>query len=353
MSLLPEQIDDIVATTLNNYRTNVWNDLSLPLTKYFAMGNLILNNKIGIDGGMSLQWQVRLNNAGNAKTVALYEKDSVNVDQSIVAASVPFKFVQTSWGYDVKEDAFNSSPAALMSAVKARQFGAYADMAELMEELWWGKPADATTAGELKKPYGLLYWLVPNSSEGFNGGNPSGFSSVAGLDASSSTYAQWRNYTGTYAAIDKNDLVRKVRKAMYKTKFMSPIPYPKIEGDAISYAICSTYDVVAEMEMLLEAQNDSLGNDVASKDGMVRIRGNTVTPIPYLDTYAGTGTSWNKNPFIGINLNHFKAIFKKGHMMRRSDVTPGDSHDSRTVFYDSSLQFVCYDRRSNFYFYQT
>jgi hypothetical protein len=350
MSLTPEQIDDIVQTTLNNYRRDVWLDLSMPLQKYFAMGNLILNNKVGVDGGMSLQWQVRLTNAGNAKVIGLYEKDAVNIDQTIKSASVPFKFAQTSWAYDVKEDAFNSSPAALISAVKARQIGAMNDMAELMETLWWGKPADST---DDKTPYGLLYWLVPNVTEGFNGQNPSGFSSVAGLDSSASLYSGWRNYTGTYAAISKDDLIRKIRKAMYKTKFIAPIPYPKIEGDGITYAICSVYDLVAQLEEMLEAQNDNLGNDVASKDGMVLIRGNKVTPIPYLDTNAGTGTAWQKLPVIGINLNHFKCIFKKGHMMRRSNVTPGDSHDSRAVFYDSSLQFVNYDRRSNFYLYST
>lgn len=353
MSLRPEQIDDLVATTLNDYTRNVWLDLSLPLQKYFAMGNMILNNKIGMDGGMSLQWQVRLTNAGNAKPVGLYEKDKVNIDQTIIAASVPFKFIETSWGYDVKEEAFNSSPAALISVVKSRQFGAYADMAELMEELWWGFPANATDAGELKKPYGLLYWLVPNSAEGFNGGNASPHANCAGIDASTTANAMWRNWTGTYASIDKQDCIKKIRKAMYKTKFVSPIPYPKIEGEGISYAMCSTYETIAEMESILEGQNDNLGNDVASKDGMVQIRGNKIVPIPYLDTNAGTNSAWKKNPIIGINLNHFKCVFKKGHMMRRSAITPGDSHDSRSVFYDSSLQFVNYDRRSNFYLYQT
>lgn len=350
--LLPSQIDDLVETTLNSYTRDKWSDLSFGLQEYFAMGNMVINKRVGIDGGMALQWQVRFSNSGNAKWTTLYSKDVTNIDQIVKKAEVDFKFLETSFGYDVREECFNASPAALISTVNTRRHAAFMDLAELMEEAFWGAPANATDLDELKKPYGLLYWLVPNATEGFNGGNPTGFSSVAGIDSSNATYARHRNYTGEYVTVSKADLVRKMRKAAYKTKFKSPVPYPNVKDSGIRRALCTTYDVIATMEEILETQNDNLGNDVASKDGSVVFRGNSLLAIPYLDANAVDGSMWKKDPVIGLDLNSFKVLFKKGHVMRRSNITPADSHNARTVFFDSSFQIVCYERRSNFYLYR-
>lgn len=353
MALLPSQIQDLVEITINDFTKIKFEDFSLPLQKYFAMNNLLLNGRVGEDGGMQLQWQVRFANAGNARVTALYEKDATNIDQLIKTAQVPWKFVETSWGYDVREELFNRGAEAILNLVQTRQFGAMNDLAALMEDLFWGVPANNTDPSEQKKPYGLLYWLQPSSSAaGFNGQNPSGFSDVAGIDSSSSTYATWRNYTDTYSAVTKADLIARMRKAVYKTNFTAPVPYGNITGSGMEYAICTTYDTVAQMESLLEGQNDNLGNDVASKDGSVVFRGHKVIPIPYLDTYATSSSAWKQNPVIGIHLGSFKCLFKNGEFMRKSQVTPGDSHNTRFVFYDMSCQFVCYNRRKNFYLYQ-
>lgn len=42
----------------------------------------------------------------------------------------------------------------------------------------------------------------------------------------------WRNYTFRYAPISKVELIRRIKEAMAKTKFIAPLVVPKEDGDA-------------------------------------------------------------------------------------------------------------------------
>lgn len=350
--LTPEELDDLVEYTINHYERNRWVDLTSELQEYWAMRNMMGLNRLGSSGGMELEWKVRLANAPNARATLLYEKDDINIYSSETNAKIGWRHLETHFAYEVREEFYNRGVPAIINMVRTRRHGAFVDLAHLMEEFFWGAPANATDKAELRKPLGLLYWVVPNATEGFNGGNPSGHSDCAGIDAS--TVTTWRNWTGTYDAPVKGDLVKKMRKAHYKTKFSSPISYPELKGAKTQRkAIVSTYDTIAELEEALESQNDNLGPDLAPYDGKVMFRGNAMNPIPYLDENAGNGTIFEKNPVIGLDLACWNGIIQRGNLMRRTRVTPAEAHNTRVMFFDTSMNFRCVNRRRNWYLYQT
>ena len=67
----------------------------------------------------------------------------------------------------------------------------------------------------------------------------------------------------------------------------------------------TTYNVLEEMEKLLESRNDNLGADLAKYAGSVVIKGNPVVWVPYLQN------NDSSDPFYGVNLRVFKFFFEK------------------------------------------
>lgn len=343
MPLRPDQIADFVENTLKKFERFKWTDISLELQEYIAMSRMLTDKKVGFDGGEQLQWQVKVQNLGNAKNTGLYDTDNLAGQDLTKHAKVPWAFQTTHFIYDEREEAFQSTPERIVSLIKLRQHAAMCDLAELMEENFWGKPADDSTPAEQLKPFGLQYWVVPSGTQGFNGTNPSGFTSGAG-GLSSTTYPNWANYTDEYTTVGKTDLVRKWRRAATFTKFMAPIPYPDTArgGDKLGYF--TKYSVLGTLEEILEQQNDKLGNDIASKDGKVLFRSVPVHWAPYLEENFPVS-----DPIYGINWSVFYPVFKTGEYMKRGKPVPSPTqHRVKAVHTDNSCQFKCTDRRRLF-----
>jgi hypothetical protein len=98
------------------------------------------------------------------------------------------------------------------------------------------------------------------------------------------------------------------------------------------------------MEELLGQQNDNLGNDVASKDGMVKFRNIDVVDVPYLQENES-----GPDPFLGIDWKSFQVRSLKGRWMKLSALERDPQrHTVFRRFLDSSYNFVCYDPRRCF-----
>jgi len=351
--LRPEQIDDLVNNTLHKFDKDRWTDISLELQQYFAYDNMLLGERIGVDGGDQLQWQVKVRNTGSAKNTGMYAVDDVKVSDVSKSCLLPWTKQTCNMGYDVDEPAFNTPDAVrILALIKLRRHDALTSYAELMEQNFWGYPANLTDESELVKPRGVPYWIVKNSSKGFEGLAQSGHTTVAGLNPS--TYNMWRNWTDTYKVIDKHDLVRKLREACTKCKFKAPVPYPSTTNtSAPRYVMPTTYEVISKFEEIVESQNSNLGNDIASKDGQVLFRRTPFIWVPYLDNAAGAATVYGANPIYGINKDSFSMVFKRGSFMRRSPVlTAPEQHTVRHIHWDTWMQFRCVDRRGNFHISQ-
>ena len=340
MALRLDQIDDFVTLTLNEFQRLSWVDISLDLQAYVAMSRLLLSKKAIFEGGENIQWQVEVSHDTGSINTGLFAVDNINVTDHMRSATIPWTFQTVNYAYDQREDAFQSSAARIVSLLKTRRQAALNKKAVGMESNFWNAPANSTDQDEKLKPFGVDYWIQKNSTTGFNGGNPSGFSGGAGgIDSTVDT--NWANWTAEYTNITKTDLIRKWREAATKTMFLAPFPFPNAEGGD-SFAYYTNYDVLGILEELLEQQNESLGNDLASKDGRTLFRSNPVIWAPFKD-------SDTTDPVYGINWGVFQPIFKSGEFMLESPPRQSSNqHRVREVHIDSSMNIRCLNRRRLF-----
>ena len=337
MALQADAIADLITITQRDLGRLRWTDLSYDLQEYIALPQILQREKVSFGSGYGMQWNVMTGTSGATRDVGLYELDNVNVSDVMQTANIPWRHVTTNYAIERREIAMNSGAAQIVDLVKIRRHDAMVDLAGHMENRFWSKP---DTSSDTKQMFGVPYWIVYNATEGFNGGNPDGFTSgAAGL--SSSTYTNWKNWSANYTSVTSTDLVRKWRKAATFTKFMPPVAGASY-GSGYRYGYYTNYDVIGPLEELLEAQNDNLGNDIASKDGRLLFRQIPVTWTPFLEDRAG-------DPIYGINWGQFKPAFLSGEYLREEG--PVKASNQHTVFQthvDLTMNVMCTDRRANF-----
>jgi hypothetical protein len=336
-TLQADDIVDLITITQRDLGRLRWTDLSYDLQEYVALPSILQKEKVTYSSGYGMQWNVMTGTSGATRDVGLYEVDSVNVSDVMTTANIPWRHMTTNYAIERREISMNTGPAQIVDLVKIRRHDAMVDLAKHLETRFWNKP-DASS--DNLRIFGVPYWIVYNATEGFNGGNPSGFASgAAGID--STTTPNWSNWSAQYTNVSSTDLIRKWRKAATFTKFMAPQPSPSY-GTGARYGYYTNYDVIGPLEEVLESQNDNLGNDIASKDGKLLFRQIPVTWVPFLE-------GRNGDPIYGINWGQFKPAFLSGEYLREEG--PVKASNQHTVFQthvDLTMNIMCTDRRSNF-----
>lgn len=357
-NLTPQQIDDLVATTMEfmiakGQFTNLLSDLN----DYVAVRELMARHKKTFQGGMDWTFNVAIasDNKGNntAKFTKLFDTDSSNRVDVIKKGKVSPRFVTASYFYDQRESALNSgSMVQRVEFVKEQMTLMYQSFYQLMEEAFWGC---RTYADDDVTPDGIKFWLQKQSDTaaaaremgGFDGKNPmlatsatvSTLKAVARAGIDSDTYGRWANWAAQFADVSKTDLVKKMRYAARKTDFKSPINVsePKL---GTGRAIYTDIETLTALEDLLEAQNMNLGNDIAAKDGKTLFKGNPIYHVPFLDNDADHPVymvDWS-TLCLGILGGWDKKVSKPMEV--------ADQHNVRRVFLDASLNFVCTNLRN-------
>lgn len=339
--LQADDIADMIKTTQRDLGRMKWTDISYSLQEYVALPMLLQREKVAFQSGYGIQWNVAVSTSGAAKESELYATDSVNVSDVMQTANIPWRHITTNYAIERREIAMNRAPAEIVDLVRIRRNDAMIDLAKFLEERFWTKPATAT---DTQRMYGIPYWIVyPGTTTaangGFEGANP--YSGVGAGNLSSVSYPAWSNWACTYTAITSTDLIRKWRRAATFTNFKAPVPSPSYDTGS-NYGYYTNYNVIGPLEEALEAQNDNLGNDVASKDGRLLFRQTPVTWVPYLE--ANTA-----NPVYGINWGCLKPAFLAGEYMREEG--PNSASSQHTVFVthvDTTLNLMCTNRRAQF-----
>lgn len=342
-TLQADDIADLITITQKDLGKLRWTDLSYDLQEYIALPAILQKEKVSYGSGFGMQWNVMTGTSGATRDVGLYEVDSVNVADVMTTATIPWRHMTTNYAIERREIAMNTGAAQIVDLVKIRRHDAMVDLAKHLETRWWSKP---DTSSDTLKIFGVPYWITwtdnssTNVNGGFDGGNPDGFSAGAGgIDSASVT--NWKNWCAKYSTVSSTDLIRKWRKAATFTKFLAPAPSPSY-GQAPRYGYYTNYDVIGPLEEVLEAQNDNLGNDIASKDGQLLFRQVPVTWCPFLEDRAG-------DPIYGINWGQFKPAFLSGEYLREEG--PVKASNQHTVFQthvDLTMNVMCTDRRANF-----
>lgn len=339
-TLAPNQIPDLIASTLAELGEGKWTDISAALQEYLVVPMLTKQDRVVIQGGSSVQWDIITDENYSFTMTGLYDSDNVNVTNVLTQGNIPWRFSKAHYAFDVREPAMNEGPRQIVSLIKSRRHPAMMSIANGMELKFFRAPLSSSDTLE---PYGMPYWIVKNNTTGFNGTVPAGHTAVGGV--SHTTYPRWKNYTAQYAAVSEDDLVSKIRTAMSLTGFKPPVASATFNtGD--KYMMFSTLAVKQGLEQLAKAQNENIGIDLDPYNDAVLIRKVRLVWAPMLDQSSSPDTT---NPVYGVNFGEFKTVVNKNWWMKEIviDRMPGQ-HNVSAVFIDSQWNWICRNRRRNF-----
>lgn len=336
MAVTSENYADILVSTQKDLGKMKWTDYASSMQEYVAFRKLFRKEQAKFDSGQSLQWNVQVAGSGNARMTTLYGRDNINVADTLKTASVPWRHSTSAMAYDEREMAMNRGANKIVSLMESKRVDMMIGIAELLEDEFWTKPA---TSADEEHLYGVFTFVTYNATEGFNGGNPTGFTSGYG-GLNSTTYARHRNWSGQYTNVDKDDLITMWRKAATFTRWMPPTDIPQY-GSSQRYGYYTNYNVLGPLERALEDQNDNLGNDVASKDGKVLFRSVPVTWVPRLEE-----NDMVTDPIVGLDWSEIKIVFlTEAYMRETKPLRAPEQHNVWNIFWDCSLQVRCTNKR--------
>lgn len=337
-TLTTSDVADLIATTLKDLDKGKWTDLTGDIQEYYAMPNLLKKEKVKFKTGEQIAVNIMTDNNGQARWHGLHEPDNYNINDVMSNGSAPWRHGTWNYAFSRLEKEINSGDAEqIVDLVKTRRAAGFIAGAEMLENMFWSKPS---TSADVTTPYGVRTYIVSNATEGFNGGNPSGFTN--GVIFNSSTQTRWKNWTAQYTSVTPSDLVRKLRKAATKTMFKSPIEMSEIRNGALKRGLYTNYDVIEGLEEIVTAQNENLGNDIAKYDGTTIFRKNPVHDVPQLATDS-------QDPVIGIDWSTLVPVFLKGEYFKESAPRQHPLiHTDVVVDVDLTMNLICYDRRRQF-----
>lgn len=319
-------------------------DIATELTRHECMSQIMRKNRMQLDGGTGIQRNLMYSDSGAAREVGLHQVDDINIQDSLVQLSIPWRHYETHWAWDRREFLMNNGGGGkIYDLVKARRIGGMLSLAKLMEQRFWSKPA---TSSDALKVFGVFYWLVYNATEGHNGGAATGFSAGPG-NVNPTTYARWKNYTAQYANVSKDDLIKKMRRAWHEIDFESPVDIPDYRrGRGDQMRIYCTLDTKLAVEELAEAQNENLGRDLYPYDGGITFKGSPIRHVPAFKSSFGLIASGSE-PVLMLNWANFYPVFLRGNYLAETgpDRLIGSMHNEIASWLDCTSNTLCTDRR--------
>ena len=335
MAITVDDIGDMIVSTRKHEGELRWTDIASELQHYHALPQLLKEEKVLFDAGRGIQRNLQVEFGNAARNVGLYENDNVNVPDVMKTIDIPWRHTTTDYAIERREIAMNRKPERIVELIRTRRAASMISLAKRIETDFWSKPVDSS---DETTPFGVFYWIVPNSTQGFNGGNPAGFTAGAGgLD--SSVYTEWANWTDQYVEVSKDDLVDKMNLAYLKTDFMSPVDIPDYQRGADRYVIYCNLETYRKFRRIGERQNENIGNDIDAYNGKIRFNDNPIRWVPQLDTDA-------TNPVLFINWAIFFIGFLEGEYMNEDKPRRApNQHTVVKVHIDLSWNTVCDNRR--------
>lgn len=339
MPLLPDDVDDFVNLTLANFKKRKWTDISTEFPEYIST-RVLKSKMVQESGGPRIEFKVKNVTEERAFDTGLFAQDQTGVTDLSTTGYVNWAMQTCNWSYDVLESIFQSDRETIIDTLKMRENSAMTSLVELNERYMWTAPASSSE----DRPLGIPFWIqkdATTSPEGdFNGGNPSGFTSgAANIDSTAANNSGWRNWTAGYTNVNTDDLVRKIKRALRRTRFMAPVPHPELGFGATMKELYTVEDVVEPLERLAETRNDNLGSDVAKFMNQVTIGGVPMTIVWYL-SYNDTS-----DPVYGVDWSVIRPFSRRGINMRKTVKASPTQRNVRTIHYDTAMNYCCVDRR--------
>jgi len=337
MSLTATDIGDMVIGVQRDLGRNKFQNIAQSLQHYEVFSKWFKKDKVAFESGIGISRTLLNKVASAASHVGLLESLQVNIEDVLDQLTLDWRHCRTHWALVYQTDILmNAGTSRIVSTVKARRASAMIDMVEELETYGWSAPA----VGDKVLPMGVPYWIVKNATTGFTGAYPGSHTDVGGVNLDDSP--TFKNYSAQYVNATKGDLVKKARTAHRSCRFRSPISIQDFRGSGGErYRIYVNEATLSNLEDIGEGQNESLGRDLASMDGVMTFRRHPIIWVPELD--ADT-----TNPFYMIDHNTFLPACLKGDYLRETEARVAPNQDN--VFFSTlwlSYNYLNFDRRRN------
>ena len=352
--LSDSQILDLANGTLKRMDAPRFSQIATRLQVYEVLSRWLKKDKVVISSGIGMSDQLMVRTGGSARHAPISAADDVRIVDLMAKIEVPWAHLRANWGFYRQELLMNRGKELVYKILSPREGGAMIDIADALEVGAWR----AALPGDVAMPLGVPFWVVKSATAGFNGGNPAGFSTCGGIDASA--VANHRNYTFSFSAYSRSDLFKKWATAHRLTRWQSPVNIPDCRsGNGSRYRYYANTVTVGNIEEYADTRNDNLGWDVAGEsvksdrssdvgyfDGIITYKRHPIVHVPQLDA----DTS---EPIYGLDHDSFRTTILEGDNLRRSDamiLLP--NHNALGVFIDLSYQFACLERRNQMVAYK-
>jgi len=311
-------IDDLITATLKDLGRLRYTQIAQELQYYVAAEQILRRDRAVFDSGESIRRNLMVRHGNEAKMVGMYAVDNYNVGRVLETINIPWRHANTNYVFERRELLMNRNAAKIVDLIKTRRDSAMLAQVELMEEQFWGKPAD--------------------DDDTFD----AGFSTAPG----GLNHPRFKNWIGRYSAITKADLVKQMREAHFRTRFRSPINGSRDYrrgGIGDRFRIYTNYKVYAGLVDLAEGQNDTItSGDIAQYDGGTIFKRNQIVIVPQLDNEYRSD-----DPVYMIDMGQFFPVFLRGDILREEKPMPvPGQHNARAIDVDTTFNILCDNRRA-------
>lgn len=342
MPIQATNLADTLIISLNQLGRLKFTDLMSDYQSTIALKRIFKKKKATIESGPEVQFNAIVRTNGSARHVGLGYVAQIDIPNVMAQGKMPWRHTTWNWALERRLIAMNRGDAKIVDIAQSQRIASFGDAILLFERTLWRTP---TLAEFDLHPVGIPYFVVKSATDandntgGFNGTVPSGFTLVANIDPSAAATTRYRNYADPYAAVTKDDLIRKMRRAQFFTDFMPLVDDTPVYNVGNDYGIYTNYAVSAEMVAILESQNESLGSDVAPMEGKAVFMRSPIVPIKVLNEDT-------TNPVYMLNWGEIGAMGLSGEWMREQHFPATQNQPTiMTNNTDCSWNLICRDRR--------
>lgn len=339
-----DMIPDLQRITKKEFGELKFSDLTTDLQDLLAMRELLRDEKVTLEGGSEIQWEVMINPLNNFRNVGLYAADEINDGDQLEVASVKYRHATGGYSYERRLLNMNKgSKYKILDYIQTKRIGGMLNVAQGLETNFWEQAA----SDDGFRPFSIRYWAgkkVTGNSDG------TGIGEFGGTTVWTSTYpgglnnARWANWTNKYTTTASTDLVRKIWYAFMKCQFKTPIPHPDAARGPHRYAMYTVIDTLEGLIQEARNQNENLGFDLAAGTKELVFMGRPIRWVPILENDAD-------DPFYGIDWNRLFPVFLEGEYMQETfDPSVSGQHTVARTHIDNSYNLKCTDRRALFVF---
>lgn len=335
--------NDALNATLQKLDRFKMTDLTAELQRY-PMARMLLNKEhMEVqDGGDYIEFTLVTDGNEQAQSIVPGQVRTPNASSGTVKGRVDWRHLATDYSLIRQHTKMNQGESKILDYAKIERLRAMASWVERVDNLCWSVPASSSSADF----NGIPYWIVESTTNtaGFNGGAPSGHTTVGNIDPA--TVTKFKNYTFEFSAITKADFIASVRTAIRKTGWVAPIQNPHKGPGRPSHGFYTCESNYLALETLGEAQNENLGRDVTKYQDNILLNGRPVVWCSQLDSHAVLAS---KTPFYGIDWATFSWVVLADEWNKETTINPMPYQPDTIVTYmDFTCNTLCRDRRRNF-----